>query len=114
MRRPSNRGWSARGAYDDRDLRVRAAQAAGLADGPRELRNRGAQPQAARTHLLGVGPDYGSGVYGAGLACGDLGGRIRRAGDAPLVAGDRRGAAESGRSAVPGIDRGWVAPARSA
>src|SRR5215470_13675140 len=54
MRGPSNRGRSARGAYDDRDLRVRAAQAAGLADGPRELRNRGAQPQAARTHLLGV------------------------------------------------------------
>src|SRR5262245_52623991 len=90
---PIEAGW--RGdAYDDRDLSVRAAQTAGLADGPRQLRYRGAQPRAARTHLLAVGPDHGSGVRSVGLARGDLVGRIRRAGNVPLDAGDRRGAGE--------------------
>src|SRR5262245_48331045 len=61
---------SAGDAYHDGDLCVRAPQAAGLADGRCELRNCGAQPQAARTHLVGMGPDHGSGVYWAGLARG--------------------------------------------
>src|SRR4029434_9774848 len=46
-----------------------------------EIRHRGAQPRAARTHLLAVGPDHGSGACGVGLAPWRLVGGSRRGGD---------------------------------
>src|SRR5215468_7816132 len=88
-------GWRA-DANNGCDRHVRAAQAASLADSPRQLRHRGTQPRAARTHLLAVGPDHGSGVCGVGLARGELARKIRRTGDVLLDATDRRGVAEPG------------------